>query len=124
EVALELQDVADIGATERIDRVVGHQAVGDEVVCRPDVEVVHRAAELDWPNAHNEIECSRLVDHHHARTYGRCGHERERVLLAAVGGAGKTGGEADRDVEHGLHVLDHFAETAEVRMRGLEAPAL
>ncbi len=47
EVALELHDVADVGAAERVDRVVGDDAVRDEVVRPLDVEVVDRAVELD-----------------------------------------------------------------------------
>ena len=47
EVVLEVEDVADVGAAERVDRVVGDEPGGDEVVRALDVEVVDRAVELD-----------------------------------------------------------------------------
>ena len=47
EVALEVEDVVDVGAAEAVDRVVRDDAVGDEVVRALDVEVVDRAVELD-----------------------------------------------------------------------------
>ena len=46
-VVLEVEDVADVGAAEAVDRVVGDQAVGDEVVRRLHVEVVHGRVEGD-----------------------------------------------------------------------------
>ena len=43
ERVLELEDVGDVGAAEAVDRIVGYDAVGNEVVGVLDIQVVHRA---------------------------------------------------------------------------------
>ena len=90
EVVLELEDVADVGSSEGVDRVVGHEPVGDEVVRPLDVEVVHRRFELDLLDVSTSVELAVLADHHHARPDRGRGHERQRVAslpIARVGAA-------------------------------------
>ena len=65
-VALELEDVADVGSTERVDRVVGDEPVRDEVVEPLDVEVVDRRVERAALDGGDAIEPPLAGDHHHA----------------------------------------------------------
>ena len=81
-VVLEIEDVRDVGASEAVDRVVGHEPGGDEVVRALDVEVVDGAIELDPLDRLDDVVAPVLGEHRHARADRRRRHERQRVLHA------------------------------------------
>jgi hypothetical protein len=64
---LEVEDVRHVGATERVDRVVRDQPVGDEVVGLLDVDVVDRLVERDVLDTLDHVVCAVCSEHHHAR---------------------------------------------------------
>ncbi len=93
-VALEVEDVADVGATEAVDRIVGDDPVGDEVVRPFDIEVEHRTIEVDPLHSFDDVEVGVFREHHHAGTDRGGRHERKRVpvlrrRLALVNRAGR-----------------------------------
>ena len=51
---------------KRVDRVVGHESGGDEVVRALDVEVVDRAIELDALDRLDDVVAAVLGEHRHA----------------------------------------------------------
>jgi chemotaxis signal transduction protein len=72
-VVLEVEDVADVGAAEAVDRVVGDEPFGDEVVRVLDVEVVHRRVERNPLDALDDVVAAVLGEHRHPRAAPRCG---------------------------------------------------
>ena len=67
---LELEDVAHIGAAQPVDAVVDEHAVGDVVVRRVDLEVVHGPVvllELDRVDGSLDELAVDLDQHRHAR---------------------------------------------------------
>ena len=66
EVLLEVEDVADVRAAPAVDRVVGDDAVGDEVVGALDVDVVDRLVELDEADGLDSVVAAVLGEHRHA----------------------------------------------------------
>ena len=71
ERVLELEDVADVGAPEPVDRVVRDDPVRDEVVGALDVQVVHGLPELNALDRLDDVIAAVLVEHHHAGLYLR-----------------------------------------------------
>ena len=69
----------DVGAAEAVDRVVGDEPVGDEVVRVLDIEVVDRAIERDALDRLDDVVAAIFCEHHHAGPYRRRGHEGQRV---------------------------------------------
>ena len=106
-VPLELHDVANVRASKRVDRVVGDEAVRDEVVRTLDVEVEDRSLQVDPLDSLDDVELSEIVDHHHPRANRRRRHEREGVAILAGRALLRREpcGEAHRDVEHRLRCL-------------------
>ncbi len=80
EVVLEIEDVADVRAAERVDRVVRDESAGDEVVGRLDVDVVDGPVEADGLDPLDDVVAALLGEHRHAGANRRGGHERQRVL--------------------------------------------
>ena len=102
ERVLELEDVRDVGAAEAVDRIVGDDSVGDEVVGVLDVEVVDGGvSQLDALDGFDAVVAAVAVEHPHARAdLGRLS-ERERLFASQVGRglngkAGKGGGDSLR----------------------------
>jgi hypothetical protein len=83
ERVLELEDVSDVRAPEPVDRIVGDDSVGDEVVGVLDVEVVDRPVEFDPRHRLDHVVAAALVEHHHARADERRRRERQRATVGA-----------------------------------------
>ena len=66
-VVLEIEDVRDVRAAEAVDRVVGDEPGGDEVVRALDVEVVDGPVELDPLDRLDDVVAAVLGEHRHAR---------------------------------------------------------
>jgi hypothetical protein len=126
EVALELEDVADVGAPEGVDGVVRDQTVGDEVVRALDVEVVDRLVESDRFDVCDKVELAGVVHHQHPRTNGGRGHEGQRIAVLAgqTVAAGKTGGVAHRNAERLSELVRNLGDSPQVCMGGFVAPAV
>ena len=77
----------DVGAAEAVDRVVGDEPVGDEVVRALDVEVVDGPVELDALDRLDDVVAAVLGEHHHARADRGRADERQRVRSCPATGA-------------------------------------
>ena len=122
-VVLEVQEVADVGSTEAVDRVVGDEPVRDEVVRVLDVDVVHRRAERDLLDQLDHVVAAVLGEHHHPGTHGRRGDERQGVAPLRGRRVAQPGQDTNGDGERGadpIHDGDGVAVVLEAR---LVAPA-
>ena len=81
-VALELEDVLDVGAPEAIDRVVGDQPVCNEVMRVLDVDVVDRPIELHRLNFVYEVVLAISSEHRHSWAHTGRWEERKGIRHA------------------------------------------
>ncbi len=122
-VVLEVEDVGDVGSTEAVDRVVGDQPAGDEVVRVLDVEVEHRATVHEPLDGLDDVVAARLVEHHHACADAPRLRERQAVARARPGGTEpRDATQVDR--RHRRDRLDHAHGCAVVLEAGLVAPCI
>ena len=116
----EVEDVLDVRAAEAVDRVVGDEPVGDEVVRVLDVEVVNGKLERHAFDRLDEVERPVLAEHDHAGTHRSRRHERERLAPEARHRANRSGNR-HADAVHGLDSAPEVAETGFVTPTGRPA---
>ncbi len=125
EVLLEVKDVADVGVAEAVDRVVGDDPVGDEVVGSLDVDVVDGPVEFDPLNRRNRVVAAVFGEHRHPRPDRGGGQERQRVAGDPAGLLGaETSRETDVDVQYCVDLSGQPYGLPIILEHGLKAPGL
>src|SRR5262249_32812646 len=124
EVALELENVADVGAAEGVNGVVGDETVRDEVVRTLDVEVEDGLVESDDFYPLDNVERPMFVDHDHPGPHRGGGHEGQSVGPSfSIGISGREPrGKPHRYVENVLDQLNCLDDTLKVSIRGFHPP--
>ena len=109
EELLELHQVAEIGSAELVDRVVGDESLGHEVVRARDVEVVDGDVEVDGLHRRDDVEGPVVADHHHAPPHRRGRQERQQTRTHScdrMHGHAARRGDAMHDVLDGTRSAD------------------
>ncbi len=123
EVLLEVEDVADVGATPPVDGVVRHQAVGHEGVDPFNVEIVNLRPERNAFDAGDHIQAPFSVEQGHAG-HQVAGREEGQAAGVAAGTRAQAGLQVDLRVQVLPDAISHAPDVPERGRAGLHAPTL